>query len=94
MKHTLLSLVISISFGLLTYWGYVSAVTGLSPIALIILVLILLALLIFSIRLLTKSEHKMISAIGFVIFALLLPCELIFNTKMTVDKTQVREYIK
>ncbi len=64
--------------------------TGLSPRAMIIMGLILIALIVLSIRLIQKSRYRMISVVGFIIFALLIPCGLILSKNWIVDKTQMK----
>lgn len=94
MKCLIFSIISSITFGLFVYWGYLYAVTGLSSTALGVLGIFLTGLLILNVRLVKKSNNKVVALVGLLLFGLLLPCALIVTKKWDADKNHVRQYQK
>lgn len=92
MKNLALSIITSIALGLFFYWSYLILVTGLNPILAGLLGLILTTLLFFDIRLIRKSNYKVLGLIGLLLFGLVLPSGLIVNKKWKVNESQARRY--
>jgi hypothetical protein len=74
------------------YGSYLSVVTGLSPIALGIVGVFLAGLLFLNVKLIRKSNNKMLGIFGLLLFWIASSVGLVVFKKWDVDKNQVRRY--